>query len=161
MPPIRTDPRTHYEAVLDIGYAIQWNALNERLFRRLDAAIKIIMLFFSTTAVGGYLASSPRIAAFSALLLAFLTIFDVVISPGRKVCEFNEAQRRFTELEGKAPQLKLPDLEREIRTLRAQHTTPGISGLSTVAYNQNVRSNGRLDSQLASTAWERFLESLV
>lgn len=157
IPDVRTDGRTHYEAALDVRYAIRWNALNETFFARLDAGLKIVSLLFSTSAVAAYLVTWPRLAAMSALLLALLTIFDVVVSPGRKVCQFNEARRRFTELDAQALDLDLAQLERAMRALYSQHTTAGIGALEPIAYNANVIAAGRADYARSTSWWEQAI----
>jgi hypothetical protein len=78
---VQTYVRTHYEAVLDVRYAIHWNELNERLNRHFDAALKILSLVFGTTAFGAYLATYPQVSAYAGLFMAVVTVLDVVLAP--------------------------------------------------------------------------------
>lgn len=157
---VRTDPRTHEEVCLDVSYSVRWNELNEILFSRVDAAIKIVSLLLSTGAVAGYLADEAALSALSGLLLAFLTIFDVVVSPGRKICEFNEAGRRFAELYVVAPRLPMAELDADWRRLCAQYKTRGINALQPIAHNANLRTHGRPDAYVGTNRWQRFVGGL-
>jgi hypothetical protein len=100
-------------------------------------------------------------SAFAGLLMALITVLDVVLAPGRKVCEFNEARRKFNELDGKAPSMSIADLDIEIARLRGEYAAVGLRALQSVAYNQNVLANGRGDAAISMTRWERLVAALA
>lgn len=161
MESVRTDPRTHYEATLDVRYAIHWNTLNERLHRHIDAALKFCVLLLGSTAFGAYFVARPELSALAGLLMAIFTIVDVVAAPGRKACAFSEARRRFIDLNARAPALSLEALDLALERLRGECTSAGVRALEPVAYNDNLLASGRPDACMQVTCWSRIVAALA
>lgn len=158
---VRLDERTHYEATLDVRFAIEWNALNARLFRRVDALLKGLSLLLGSAAFGAWMAAAPQWSGLAGLLVALVTILDVVLAPGKKACAHDEARRQFNALAVRAPGLPLADLDAALETLRVECTAGGVDALRAVAYNRNLAAASRADQLIPLGPLERLLAVLV
>lgn len=153
----RTDARTHYEATLDIGFGQRFNELCERFYKRLDFVFGAIGLIGGFAAASSLLGTcSQQTAVAAGLLLAANSIIERLVAPGAKAEIHAQMKRQYGQLRSQAPSLSLEALDQQLRTLQTDGPL-GISGLSAVAYNANVRSEGREDFAMPLTRWNKML----
>ena len=153
--------RTQYEAVMDLHYAACFNHLNERFYRHLRTCLGLIQAALGAGAVATLLTEQPEVAAAAAVLTALAGVVDQVISPAERAGRFNEQYRRYTELEGRASQLSLEELDRELAKIRIDAPAYSISSLATHAYNSNVRSYGCDEYAIPMTLGQRIAAFLA
>jgi hypothetical protein len=161
MPEAKTYERTHYEAVLDIRWAIRYNLLLKRVYRRLKNVIAFAELFAGSAAFAGAFAHSPHwLSAAGGLTIAALAIFNHVISPAETAACADEMRRRYTALDRLAPSLPLEELDARIKDLR-ESDAPEIEPLRWIAQRDMLIENGRDDIVEPLTRWQRLVSVLA
>lgn len=147
---------SNYQAIIEVRYGIQYNAANERLFRRLKLAFDFASLLSGTAAFGAAMASMPGLAAMAGVSVAALAIVNQLASPGEQALKYNEAYRRFTDLDCRAASMSVADIRAEISTIRAGAPW-GVDALGSTAYNRTLLANGHEDGHLRLSGWQRFV----
>lgn len=145
-----------YQVDLEVRYGIQFNAANERLFRRLKFLFDFLSLFAGSAAFAGAIAKDPLLAGIAGLGLAALAIINQLIAPGEVAVRFNEAYRRFTNLDRRTHEMRPSEIRNAIGEIRADAPW-GVSSLGAVAYNRNLLANGREDALMPVSRWQRFV----
>lgn len=156
----RPDGRTHYEAVLDVRYGMRFNVLCERAYRRVDMLLTAVTVIGGSAAAVAWVNRSPEWAAASGLVLAVLSVLQVVAAPGRAAVEHRMAALEYARLDARAQGLALEQLDAELRLLQAQSPS-GVALLAVPAFNANVRSAGREECVRALSWRERVASALA
>ncbi|AOY00117.1 hypothetical protein [Jeongeupia sp. USM3] len=156
----RHDARTHYEAMLDIGYGYHFNDLCERLYRRVDFVFGAIGLIGGCAAATALLPTSGTAVAIAGITLAGNAIIERLIGASARAERHNEFKRRYWALRAEATGLTTTDLDRKLAQLQADGPN-GLNGLASVAYNANVLAAGRDDATIPTSRWSRLLACLA
>lgn len=157
---VRTDPRTHYEAVFDVSYGVNINRMNARAHRRLAHVLSGAQVLAGTAAFTSVIANAPGAVPYLGLLVAAVSVIAHFMAPGEKAVQFAELQRRFTKLQGRVGKLTMEAIDREIADIRAD-APDGIEALGVPAYNCTTRQIGRPDAQLREHFGHRLATMLA
>ena len=157
---VRTDPRTHYEAVFDVGYGVNINRMNARAHRRLAHILSGGQVLAGTAAFTTVVANVPGAVPYLGLAVAALSVLGHFMAPAEKAVQFAELQRRFTRLQGRAAKLGIDAIDREIAEIRAD-APDGIDALDVPAYNCTAQQIGRPDAQLRVHVGHRLASLLA
>lgn len=148
--------RTHYEAVLDVRYGRRLNYLHAKLYKNINTLFSFVNLLCGTAAFGAYTTNNTNIILDIGLVMAASSILSIIANPAIKAAEFSEKSRYYAKLNADAPALSLTELEQQLATLQGD-TTPLIEAFRTIAYNDNLRENGREDALIPASLWQSFL----
>lgn len=157
---IRTDPRTHYEAMGDLAYNCRYYLMQELFFSKLSGLLKMVTFLSGSSAFAGFLAADPKLAGIAGLVSAISTGLDFIINPAQKAYACNEVYRRYREIERGAAKLTLDKLDALLVEMKA-FTAPSIEALRRPAYNDACVERSRADAKLKITPWEWFISQLA
>lgn len=157
---VRTDPRTHYEAVGDISYNCKFYLMQERFFSKLAGLLRMVTFVAGSSAFAGFIATKPKLAGIAGLVAAVATGLDFIINPSQKAYVCNEAQRRYREIERRAPKLNLEELDDLLAEMKT-FTAPCVEALRRPAYNGSCEERSRPDYKLKVSLWERLIAKLA
>ncbi|NQD37459.1 hypothetical protein HPT27_10505 [Permianibacter sp. IMCC34836] len=155
----RTDPRSHYEAVTDVKYANRLMLITGRFLRRMDKVLTGAQLLLGTAAVGGLIATKPTLATVAGVLIAVLSLVQILWEPAIKAHICEQQRKQWAALLGVASELELNELDKRIAAIRAE-TTPEIDLLRVPAYNQVMLEISRSEYQLPESRWQRFMSAI-
>lgn len=156
----QTYERSAYEAVMDIKYGCVLNRLNQRLYDRLDVVLGFVGLAGGSSAIAAGYAGNTVAAAWVGGGLAALAIIERLLGAARKAEVHRQAQEAYADLLSRSGGQGLAELDRELVALQARFPD-GIGGLSAIAFNRNLATNGRADYALPLGRWGRCLDALV
>ncbi|MEA3128668.1 MAG: hypothetical protein QOF46_463 [Paraburkholderia sp.] len=110
--------RTKYEAQLDVRYGRCWNALNERLFGRID-------LFFGALTWGSAIvftvtADHKTAAAVVGRVVAVSAIVERLVDATEKRLEHKAMKKLFADLDGRSVGMSLDEVDVELRKVQAE-----------------------------------------
>lgn len=148
------------QAVMEVRYGVQYNAANERLYRRLKFVFDFASLFAGSTAVVSFVNKSPDLAAVAGVALAALAAVNQLVSPGEMATRFNEAYRRFVALDRQASTMTAEAIRDAVGAIRADAPW-GVDAIGPYVYNRCLTSNGFEDGHMALTRWQRFISLLA
>lgn len=144
-----------------LGYCIRLNELHRRLYNRLG------LLVFGLAAVGlaGALVAvthgiGERWFLVTALLLSVVGTINAVCNFGASAERYGITQRRYQRLLRKAPDLSADELERQFLDIDTTDFSY-LQALRVQAFNDNLRSLGRLKEVRPLTRWQRFTVALA
>ena len=157
---IRTDPRTHYEAMGDIAYNCRYYLMQERFFSKLSGLLKMITFLSGSSAFAGFLSADLKLAGIAGLVSAISTGLDFIINPSKNAYVCNEVYRRYREIERSAAKLTLEKLDAQLVEMKAVNA-PSIEALRRPAYNDACVERSRADVKLKITPWEWFIAKLA
>lgn len=155
----RTDPRSHYEAVNDVKYGQRLMLITGRFNRRLDKMLTGTQLLLGTAAVGGLLATMPTLATIAGVLIAVLSLIQILCEPAIKAHICEQQRKRWVALLGVAPDLDLNELDKRIAAIR-EESVPEIELLRVPAYNQVMQEISRSEWRLPEKSWHRFMAAI-
>lgn len=145
--------RSHYEAGLDIDYAIELHGHHIKLYRHMRWLFSLVFLVSGTAVFAGTLADYAILAKWTGGAIALIAIIDHLTAPADKIARHIELKRRWSELRASKASLDLEALESQMSKLTAEDVHI-ISGLRTPSYNANLRRHGREDCVRPLTPWE-------
>lgn len=152
--------RTKYEAQLDIKYARCFHSLNERFYCRLDFIFGLITLIGGSAIAASTLGQYEIIYGWLGGMVAISTLVEFLVKAPEKKCAHRDMRAKFADLDARSGSMSLEQIDAEL--LQLQDNSSGIKGLEAVAYNQNLKSNGREDaSVLKLNIWNNFLSLLA
>ena len=160
MTTVRADPRTQYEALLDVKYAALLNKMQCRFFARMRGTFTVIFLVAGSATFAGWVAKIPQLTGVCALIVAVLSALDVVLDLGKKSAQCDELARRFNDLGRESTGLGLEEIDRRISFLR-EYPSHEIEALRPIAFNRNLIENGRPDDVMPTTRWQRFVAAIA
>ncbi len=153
--------RTRYQIELEIRYGMRLDELHRRFYARLASALTFALLLAGSAAFGGYIAALPELAGAAGLVVAALTLAEVVLRPGERGAYASALARQFGVLRATAGELTIDDLSRRLSELQCE-TLPGeIEALRGVAMNDVLREHGHSDELLALSRWQRVIAVLA
>ncbi|WP_425915964.1 hypothetical protein [Pseudomonas sp. GWSMS-1] len=144
--------RTHYEAGLDIDYAIELHARHLKLYRHLRWVFSLVFLaggaavFSNISALGGY-------AKWTGAAIALAAIIDHLLAPADKIARHADLKRRWCELRADKDSLDLQTLDKQISALTGEDVHI-ISALEKPSFNANLRRHGRDGFARKLNPWE-------
>ena len=152
--------RTHANAVMEARYAAHYGARNERFWGRLDTTLGLLGAFGGSAAFGAALAGNTALGAVAGIVLAAASCVSLVTRPLERSIEFRDHRRKFGDLDARAPQLSLAEMDKELKCL--QHEGPnGLEALAVVAWNDAVMANGHPDLIRPLGFFERMVSALA
>lgn len=151
--------RTLAIAVAEVRFGIQYGALNERFWHHLDTALNLVQISCGALALAGAIAQGTQLVAVGAVVLACVSAVQLTLQPTRRSIAFRDARRLFHELNARAWQLSLQDLDAALERLRAD-APPGLAALLMPAQNIVHRQHGGSDVR-PLTLWERLALALA
>lgn len=140
--------RTQAQAVADVRYGIAYGALNERFWQKLDTTLNLAQILAGALALSGAFAQAPTVAGVAGTVVAVVSAFQLALQPTRKSIDFRDARRRFHELNARAWQMPLHELDAELEQLRMSAPN-GLAALARPALFQ-------VDAQHGSPRHERL-----
>lgn len=152
--------RTHYEAQLDIDYAIELHARHIKLYRHLRWLFSLVFLVSGSVVFAGALAELGPLAKWTGAAIALCAILDHLTSPAEKAAQHHELKRRWCELRAESGKLKLTEIDRRISALRGEDVHI-ISALQTPSYNANLRRHGHEAHVRRLSAWEWLVDAVA
>lgn len=121
--------RTLADAVADVRYGIAYGNLNERFWQRTDTTLNLAQIMGGSLALSGAMAQAPLVAAVAGVLVAVVSGFQLALQPGRRSIDFRDARRKFHELNARAWQMTLQQLDAELEVLR-MNAPQGLSAFN-------------------------------
>lgn len=152
--------RTHYEAGLDIDYAVELHAGHIKLYRHFRWLFSLAFLVSGSAVFAGALAEYGNLAKWTGAGIALLAILDHLLSPADKIAQHVELKRRWCELKADSGKLKLPEIDRRISALHAEDVHI-ISALQKPSYNANLRRHGREEFVRRLNLWEWLVSAVA
>jgi hypothetical protein len=151
--------RTHYEAGLDIDYAIELNNRHIKLYRHLKWFFSFIFLV-SGTAVFSKAGDFQGYGAWVGAAIAITAIIDHLLAPGDKIARHAEMKRRWGDLRAQKDYLTLEELDKRMSVLYGEDLHV-ISALQKPSYNANLRRHGRESHLRKLNVWEWLVSVLA
>jgi hypothetical protein len=136
--------RTVSEAVTDIRYACLYGEMNERYWQRLDTVMNLVGALGGSSAIAGVLASNSTLSLVAGVAVAVASTLQLVLRPGNRSSGFRDTRREFLELEARAWNLSIVELDSARKRIEAQAPI-GSRLLALPAWNASVRAIGRED----------------
>lgn len=152
--------RTKYEASLDLGYAIRVHTLCARLFRRLQRLYSAMILGGGLIAVGTASDGHPMWTLISGILVGILSILDALSGCGEKAAAHERAIHQYARLKAKSHNMTFEELDKAMDEIGTEDPDV-LESFRLPAYNDNIRSAGRLEWLEKLSKWERFMRALV
>jgi len=152
--------RTHYEACLDIDYAIELNSRHIKLYRHLRWLFSLALLVSGSAVFVGSVAEYPQLAKITGGGIALLAIIDHLAGLAEKAARHVELRRRWCDLRAESAKLKVVDLDRRMSTLYAEDVHI-ITALQVPSFNANLRRHGREDCMRKLNIWEWFCAAIA
>ncbi|MEA3086154.1 MAG: hypothetical protein QOC89_3851 [Paraburkholderia sp.] len=112
--------RTKYEAQLDVRYGRCWNALNERLFGRIDLFFGAVTLIGGSAIVFTVTADHKTAAAVVGRVVAVSAIVERLVDATEKRLEHKAMKKLFADLDGRSVGMSLDEIDVELRKLQAE-----------------------------------------
>lgn len=152
--------RTLANAVMDVRYGYHYGELNQRLWSHLDTTLNLAGALGGSAAVASLFAASPALVLSAGITMACVSVLQLVLRPAQRAAEFRDAKRSFAELDAKAWDMPLADLDRQLKGLQASAPI-GSSRLGMPAYNACVRANGHESKVVTLKLTERLVSALA
>lgn len=76
--------RCNHDLQFEVEYATRVCALHETVWRRFGVLLTIVSVAGATAAFAGYLKENAELAAISSLVLAVLSVVNLVLNPGAR-----------------------------------------------------------------------------
>ena len=152
-------PRTHYEAGLDIDYAIELHARHLKLYRHMRWIFSLVFLgsgaavFSNIEALGDY-------AKWLGAGIALTAIIDHLLAPADKVARHADLKRRWCDVRAKKDSLDLQTLDQHISELTGEDVHI-ISALEKPSFNANLRRHGRETAVRRLNPWEWLVSAMA
>lgn len=152
--------RTQAQAVAEVRYAIEYGAMNERLWQRLDTALNLTQATAGALALAGAMATQGRAAAVAGVVLAIVSALQLTLQPTRRSVAFRDVRLGLHDLAKRAWQLPLAELDAALEDVRK--TAPqGLAALGRPAFNAVQRQHGHADKVLPLRWHERLAAALA
>jgi hypothetical protein len=145
------------QAVAEVRFGIEYGALNERFWQNIDTVLNWVQVMAGALAVGGYVTGGPMLATAGAVLAA-VSGTQIALQPARRAYTFREARAAWHDLNKRAWQMSLHELDAALEELRK--TAPvGLQSLKQPAANAVALREG---APVYPLRWhERLLRALA
>lgn len=144
-----SNERTKYEAELDVDYAIVWNRMHVRFYKKIRFLFNLIFIA-GGAAIFADFGEHQQIAG---MVIAISGIFSFLIDPSTKAAEHDELYRRWLALDAKKSTLELVELDRKSTKIRTLLNVHGINAINTLAYNANLARHGFKEGLAKRSPW--------
>lgn len=152
--------RTKGEALLDLGYAIELSALNQRFFERVHKAIAALSLLAGSAGFVTIFHPSSAVVMVAGFAVGSLAIIEQVYDFRGRATVHTMLLRRFLKLRSRAGPMDLLQIDAAMDRI-AIDAIPVIQGLRNVAFNNNLSRNGLSHRAVTLTRWQRLLSKIV
>lgn len=157
----RTDARSRFETVLDVKYAIRYNMVCERFYRKANKLLTFVALFSSSAVFYSAVGDPCRDAGVAAVFVGVAALIGQIWGPGEKAVIAAQRRDEYAELLVREMDLDDVQLERALRIIHSR-PSPDIEALRRPAYNQNLQQESLLtDTNRLPESWWNRLMSLV
>lgn len=155
-----TYERSHYEAGLDIDYAIELHGRHIKLYRHMRWLFSLVFLVSGTAVFGGTLADYVSLSKWTGGAIVLIAIVDHLTAPADKIAKHIELKRRWCELRAAKACLSLDELDEQMSKLNAEDVHV-IGALTKPSYNANLLRHGRDSYVKRLTPWEWLVSVLA
>lgn len=155
-PALRTLP----EAVSDVRYATHYGELNERFWRHFDTLLNLVGAAGGSSAIAGVMAQNDALNLVAGCALAVVSTLQLVLRPSEKATEFRDARRAFLDLEARAWDMQVVELDAASKRIQLAVPT-GLRWLAKAAWNANVCAIGHEDRVLPLRWYERLAHCMA
>jgi|GEM_PF-4663502 len=152
--------RTSYEAILDVRYNIRLHQLSCRYYARLRWIAAVASLVAGSGALVGALQRMPFTLTACGIVVAVASAADIVGGWAEKGAKHQMWRVAFSDLLVRAPKMALDEIEESLARLDGT-VDDEVEGLRLPAYNDNLRSNGRLDFTKAEPLRSRLMRMIA
>ncbi len=129
-----TQERTLAVAVAEVRYAIQYAAMNERWWQHVDTTLVLLQILAGSLALAGAIGAGSAVGAVAGVTMAAVSALQLTLVPLRRSVAFRDARFGFHELNKRAWDMGLRDLDGALEDLRK--TAPaGAAWLARPAQN--------------------------
>lgn len=143
----------------EIAYSIVFNEANARVFGTLKSAVTAAGLVAGTAAVAGLIAASPGLVVLAGLLVAVISVAEIVLRVGDQAAHFRQAARAMRLLQQRSDAMSVADGLRQLRGLRADFDG-GLTSLEAYAWNRMCEQRGYPD-RMRLTRLQRLVSVLA
>lgn len=152
--------RSHYEAGLDIDYAIELHSRHIKLYRHLRWLFSLVNLISGTAVFAGTLSDYAGLAKWTGGAIVLIAIVDHLTAPADKIARHIELKRLWCELRATKASLSIDELDERMSKLNAEDVHI-IDALTKPSYNANLRRHGREDYVRRLSLWEWLVSVLA
>lgn len=142
--------RCNFDIQFEVEYATRVCGLHEIVWRRLGLFLTIVSVAGATAAVAGYLKLNADLAALSSLVLAVLTVINLVLNPSARAQAYKLDGKRYAAFAGRTAGLDAygydAELDKTLHEMRASDEHD-MRVLTEIAYRDAMRRFGREDSE--------------
>ena len=132
----------------EVGVAQRYYSKRDAFFEQCHALTAILSTLLGLTAFFSVISKIPFVAATAALLVAVLSVFDLVIGFSKKAKEYGDLYRRFSELSVKLATLPNNASAEEVRQFDALFKSIEMDekhrkeGLGAIVFNEEITYRG-------------------
>ncbi len=154
--------RTLFEVGMDICYYIRLSELHERLYARLDKAIKVAELVSGSGAFVTLLKGAPSVAAVLTAAVVILSIVSLVFDFGGRARAMADSRAKYEAVRVTSLRDGISVARAETALARAGAGSPTIiEALRLPAFNSNLKGHGFEDKVMPLSRWERFVDAIA
>lgn len=142
--------RTNYDIKFELEYATRSCGLHETLWRRINIFFMFVTAFGATTAATGFIKQSPELAAVSGLILAVVSVLNMVLNPAARGKAYKVDGKRYTALRPSVVGLDDYSYDEKLdKKLQDLHVNdePEIKAISALAYREAMTRLGHEDKE--------------
>ncbi|MEH6413832.1 hypothetical protein [Pseudomonas sp. CGJS7] len=143
--------------MLDIDYAVCFSEANCRLFTRLKKVFVLINLLAGSAAMTTLLSKNATIAAIAGIVVAMISMIDLVYDPGAAAAAHMRDKQAFLSLRSRYSRLSLEGGDSELAKIKMS-ATHGLQSLARPAHNENLRHHGRKEYLVELSRWEQLVK---
>jgi len=156
-------PRTRAEALRDVDYIVRIGVVHQRLYSRLDKALKLAQVFGGSAAVGAAISGQAIVIAVVGALVALAASLSLVFDFGLAAQRYGLLVSRCSAITVQA--LNNPDMDiaaiDAARTQVADMDINVIEALRVPCFNEVQRRHGLLANIKPLTCWQRCVATLA
>ena len=112
--------RTREIAVAEVRFAVEFGALNERVWQSIDTLLNFGQIGAGALALTGAIVQGTTVAAVAGGVLAAISAIQLSLSPLRRSIAFRDARVKFNALNARAPSMTLEQIDSELEALRSE-----------------------------------------
>ena len=136
--------RSKYEALLDVRYAMRLHFLHRRLYNRLRGGVALVSFCAGSAAIATALQGVPGALLVCGVLVALASACDLVSHWSDRAARHDVWRRSMAAILQRETELSLCDIDAALAKHEGE-VDDEIESLRILAYNDNLRSNGRED----------------
>ena len=140
--------RCNYHLQFEVEYASRLCALHEVVWRRFGVLLTVVSVLGATAAVKGYVEANLDLATISSLILAVLSVVNLVLNPSARAQAYKLDGKRYAAFaaltSGLDPRGYDNEVDKKLQEMRAGDE-PDIRALTDLAYRDAMKRFGHQD----------------